>query len=406
MKKNKYLSFFYGFAMGLSIKLVGTLFLGEVIALITLPIIKFKRLLKLVPEFTYILVCFLLLLVAQILSDIINNSGPEDYLRGWFTIILGGLSMIFLLNQFLDKERNIVYFLLGSFLVLLFFDQGDLNLELQVEDTNYFKIRFVGFLNASVLLMSYFLMAAKKFNTILILFLSYAILCLYMDARSNGLSFLFSSFVLSLKFYSVKLSKSKIIFFSLISLFVLYGLFIFYVDLVLNSGFGGSNARLQIAKTVNPYNPFELLYYGRSEFFVLIEAIKDNPYYGYGSWAKDPNFKFARIQQMLSHEIHLEDAIYIRAHSMFLGFWVYAGILGAGSILLIYLKALKIVNLIFRSNAFIKSLPIVIFATFQAIWSFFFSPTQDIRLSLPFFIALILSLNYRLVANPNFNKIG
>src|SRR5206468_4091362 len=74
---------------------------------------------------------------------------------------------------------------------------------------------------------------------------------------------------------------------------------------------------------------------GRPEIQVSLEAVKDSPILGYGSWAQDRKF----VEMLF--DIEVEQGVYevsdlaefennfIPTHSHLMGAWVWAGILGA-----------------------------------------------------------------------------
>ena len=384
------LTFLYALGRTLTINLGGQLFVAELIALLNFPFIKFKTLFKDVANFKYISYCFLFLLLAQISSDIINRSSPIDFIRGWALIVLSFISILFLLNQFITKPNSILYFLLGAFLASLLFGEGELNLNIQEENTNYFKERFAGFLNMAILICSYFLMKVNKRYHVVFLFLVYFLINFFMDARSNGLIVLLASVLLFLKFKRVLITRKSIIIILIISLPLAYVGYSLYVNQVLNHDFGGANSKNQLSKASNPYNPFELIFYGRTDFFVLAQAVSEKPIVGYGSWGKDPGGKFSALYRFLS-EYDFEDVSYIRAHSIILGFWAYAGIAGFLAVILLYFRLIKLFFRYYNYNSISVLLPVLIVSFGQTVWALFFSAIQDLRIAFPFFTALLLT---------------
>ena len=396
IRQKKYGTFVFAFFQSISVTLIGRLFLSEVFALLALPFIKFSKLLRLSTAFRYVLVLLLVLLFGQIVSDVYNTTTVDNYLRGWALIVFAGISTTFLFSQFLGEEKNITYYLFGTFLTLMIFGEGDLNFEIQYSDTNYFKSRFVGFINPCVLLLSYHLMRNKMFKLIAAIFLLYALICFYFDARSNGLIFIFSGLLVLFKFSKLKLSRERLLLISALILGLVYTLYIFYVDLVLYHEFGGKNAYNQLSSVENPYNPLGLLFRGRTEIFLLIEAIKDKPLIGHGSWAQDPGLRYARLMQEISGSDTLVDLGFIKAHSILFGFWAYSGVIGMFCIFLIYWNLLKRALVIYKSKFVPNVLPIVIFCSIEGIWHLLFSPIQHLRISAPFFIAIVLSIHLKI----------
>ena len=401
IRQKKYGTFVFAFFQSISVTIIGKLFLSELFALLAFPFISFTKLLKVSKSFRFVLILLSILLFGQIASDIYNSTTSDNYLRGWALIVFSGISLTFLFSQFLGEEKNITYYLFGTFLTMLIFGEGDLNFAIQYSDSNYFKSRFVGFINPCLLLLSYYLMRQRKFKLIAFSFLLYALICFYFDARSNGLIFIFSGLLVYLKFSKFKLSKEKLLLYSIVTLGLVYALYIVYVDLVLYHDFGGKNAYNQLSSVNNPYNPFELLFRGRTEIFLLIEAIRDKPLIGHGSWAQDPGLKYAKLMQEISNSETLVDLGFIKAHSILFGFWAYSGIIGLLSIVLIYWRLLLKALDIYKSRIIPNVLPIVIFCSIEGIWHLLFSPIQHLRISAPFFIALVLSINLKINLKKN-----
>jgi len=412
MRKNKFFLALYGATTIVFIELIGRLMLAEIIALINLPFINIKKLVKKYEGLKIVLSSLAVLLVALILSDIINKSTPSDFLRGWSVIIFSMISTIFFVNHLSKNPNAVIYYLFALFMVRMIFGEGDLNLAQWEIDTNYFKVRFVGFLNPAIMLIGYYLY--KKDRTLFsnILFMLYGVVCIIMDARSNGLIFIISSFLLYLKTTKIKFTRARILSFSLVSIIILYMGYVFYVDQVLNNGLGGNNARTQLSLASNPYNPFELLYYGRSQIFISLEAISERPILGYGSWAKDRTGEFARFSAQLSNINYIpNDRYWIPSHSLIFTAWLYAGIVGFASVVFMLLQLFKQSIKIFAIGTKNSLYPIIIVLSVDMLWTLFFSPFGLLRTTFPVFAAIII-ISYQqlkvkgnlIIANQNINN--
>lgn len=372
------------------IDLVGRIMLAELIALFALPFININKLIREYKGLRMVLLGLLALLVSQMLSDFVNNSASDDFLRGWSLIVFSMISTVYLVNYLSRTPNGIIYYLCGLFIIHSVFGEGDLNLSLWEENTNYFKIRFIGFLNPAVLIASYYLYKSRCQRLTMLLFMLFSMVCFGFEARSNGLIFLITTALLFYKSVHNKTSLTKLYVYGGLSSILFYPLYVYYVDLVLSHGLSGSNSLMQLSRASNPYNPLELLYYGRLDFFVLIQAILDNPIWGYGSWGKDPNGYYANLLVLLSDTSSSGGVGYIRAHSVFLGTWVYAGILGFIASTMIFFKLYQMFFNIYKSNIHTFFLPILTFLTIASIWDFMFSPLGVLRVSFPIFAALII----------------
>ena len=389
MKKSKLLLVLYAATTGVYVNLVGRLMVAELIAMVTLPFINIGKLLRQYKGLKVVLVSLAALLLVQILSDIVNNSSPYDYLRGWSVIIFSMVSIIFLVNNLSKSSNGIVYYLFIIMLVGLVFGEQALDLGMLEENTNFFKVRFVPFLNPAMLLLGYFLYSKNKTHLASLSFLVFGLICMVMDARSNGLIFIVSGLLLYVKVARIRLSASKFIMMGIFLSGILYTGYIYYVDQVLNYNLGGNNAKIQLNKVSNPYNPFELLYYGRTEAVVLIYAGLDRPIFGYGSWGKDPSGKYALLQAELS-EGRILDREYIHAHSIVFGYFAYAGIMGLLSISFVFFTLFSYALKIYKSDYSTATLPIIVVLSIDMLWSFFFTPIGALRTTFPIFASLII----------------
>jgi hypothetical protein len=82
----------------------------------------------------------------------------------------------------------------------------------------------------------------------------------------------------------------------------------------------------------------------------------------------------------------------IPKHSVVLGPWMWGGIIGFISILLVGLTMLHMFFVTFRVNFFLS--PVISIYFSDSIWNFLFSPIGHIRTSYPFIISLLLTAAY------------
>ena len=243
-----------------------------------------------------------------------------------------------------------------------------------------------------MVLCSYALHKKNKKILVLLLFAFFIVLNFYFDGRSNGLIFFFAGIIYCITTYFNKITRAKMLFaLFLISIFS-FSLFSVYVDNVKSGNIGGVNASTQISKTSNHYNPFELLFIGRSDFFVLFSVISDKPIFGHGSWAKDVNHKYKRLNaQYLDKNLDtFSDSDRIRNHSILLGSWSSSGLIGFLSVGYMFLRLFKSSFNIILSRRQSPLYIVILIYTFNMLWSFFFSPIGVLRTMFPFFAALII----------------
>jgi len=390
MFKNKFSLFLYASTTGVFINLVGRLMLAEIVALVSFPFINFRKLLRENKELNMVSRGLLILLAAQIVSDIINQSAPKDYLRGWSAIIFSMISVIYLVKHLGKNPENIVYYLFAIFITSLIFGSGELDFSITETNTNYFKTRFVGFLNPALMLFAYHLYKKRRSKLTSLLLLIYGLFCMIMDARSNGLIYIISGLLIYIKASQIKLSKSRLFFSGIFISAILYFGYVFYVNQVLDHGLGGTNAKSQLNMASNPYNPLELLYYGRSDFIFLFYASMDKPIFGHGSWGKDETGKYAQLLAKITNTESFDQPGYFSAHSVFFGTWAYAGIVGFIAAFVVFFKLFKKMFIFYKSNVFINTFPILIVLTMDMLWAYFFSPIGVLRTTFPIFAALII----------------
>lgn len=384
----------YAAGTGVSFDLVGRLRLSEVAALFNIPFINISMLLRCYPGYKLVMQCLLVFLLSQVVSDVINESDAIDYLRGWSTIIFAMISTTVMLSNLHENERGIVVYLATLLVINIIFQEVAIDMMHQEEDTNYFKARLLGFINPAVLLFALYLSTNGKQRAIVLLMGSFSIVCFVMDARSNGLVFFIAAIVLFIKSSHIRISSGTIIFLASVIIPASYFLYTVYVDQVLYHGFGGKNSQINLSMAANPYNPFELLYYGRSDFFALIEAIKDSPFFGHGSWGKDPTFKYTDIRTF-SQYLGGENEGIVVAHSVILGSWAWSGFIGFCAVVFMFKRLFGMIVQIYRHTESVY-LPIIIVMGCDMLWAFFFSPLGLLRTTFPFFAAVVITQYYQL----------
>jgi len=381
----------YALTTNIYITVVGRLMFSEIIALLSFPFLNFSFLYKKFKGVKIVINGLIFFLLVQVISDVTNGSISRDYLRGWSLMLFSIISTVFLVRHFSKNKEAVVQFLFATFIIQLLFGEADLDLDIISENSNLFKVRFVGFLNTGLMLTAYYLYVYKKYFLVISLFLVYGLVCLALDARSNGLIFIFSAILLFIKNNNIKINKVRLFLISIFTLFFLYLGYVFYVNSVVSGVIGGRNSRTQISQMSNPYNPFELLYFGRIDAVISVFAIMDKPFLGHGSWAKDKSGKYYFLEKQLTGSNLVSDRGFIKNHSLLLGAWLYAGVFGFISILYIVISLIRMFfKNIYNSNQKSPILPILTVMVMNMTWAMFFSPFGLLRTSFPIFAALII----------------
>ena len=396
--------FLYGLLDIIKISLIGQLKLSEIFIIGLLPFnfkseeIKQYKLLK------QILIALLILFCCQIFTDIaVVHSALQDFLRGWAVIIISIISFLFFFKT-LSTEKLIIIYFWTMLIRCIIAPQQDFGLS-DVSDV-YFKFRMVPILNYVVFLIAAYLFRYKKQKLIMIIFFLYAVVCFSGDARSNGLIFFLADVLIYIFIKRKKINRFKLFFYSLIFIILFQLTYMFYVNSVLNNELGGQHSIEEFKRMDNPYNPFELLMVGRGETFAAITAIADNPIFGHGSWAKDPNNKYHLIllqfQNNEEESNSLEDQDLIPSHSILLGSWVNCGIIGFIAAVWLFILLMKVSVYLIRYGQSSALYPILVVITVNIIWIFFFSTFQSLRYEVPPLAVILLSTYYQLNANKNF----
>jgi O-antigen ligase len=195
-----------------------------------------------------------------------------------------------------------------------------------------------------------------------------------------------------------KILKILIVFGILIQ--ILYSIFVYQI---LSGNIVNERTKKQLNAIENPYNIANLLVNGRAETFVAIEAVKDKPFFGHGSWAPDPTGKYNYMISILQNDKEAFDREFvpekgfIPSHSILLGAWMTSGLLGflsVGYIVIIFLKAS--LNILKKPSSYVLPfLPIVIFFMINGFWTFLFSPLAHLRQTIPIMLAFVIVLNQK-----------
>jgi hypothetical protein len=373
----------------ISIDVIGKILLSEVAVLIAFPFCDTLGLFKRHPLLRRLVACLSALLFTQVVSDIVNETEAVDFLRGWAAIVFPMLSIIVYVKWFESNRHSVPFLLLGAAIGGYFLPEEALDWSTVGENSNYFKERYVGFICPLVLLIGY-LIASRRPKVVGLVYICIGFFLVFMDARSVGATFICAGTWIGLLFSHRKLSSERML--AAVSCLVplLYGVYIVYVDQVLEKGFGGLNAYAQLSNATNPYNPFSLLLQGRPEFVVLLQAGWDRPLLGHGSWAKDPGGQYAFLQAEITRAASVDTFDRIRAHSVAMGYWAYSGIIGLMSVTVLYLSLIAAAFRIIKSKANFSITAVLVPLTMMEAWAFLFSPIGQVRKGLPLIATIVI----------------
>ena len=392
----------YSLLSAAKLSFVGTLILSEVYAMFNA--LSFKRIGRLYrenPDVKRVHMALFIFLLVQMLSDVINHTSVNNMLRGWAAIGVALAMFTFLFRVFDDAPRIIVAFMVAEIVRMVFFGPVDLDQDtsFMMEDQSFFKFRIAPITNYIVLLITFYTYNKRKDNLTIAIFILYAFACIGLDYRSNGLFYLFAGLIIRFRNQLINMSLAQKLGLTVFIAIIFQLLYMYYVNKVLSGEYGGRHASSQLEAVENPYNPFSLIVNGRREFFVAIQAITDAPLLGHGSWAEDHgnHYRMMMLKDEDRDRAQMEaenNSGVIPSHSVLLGSWLYAGIVGFLCMAYLFYLAMKrafslIVN---RRAVETPYYPIIVLFTLQLLWTFPFSPLQQIRNVLPLLITFIITI--------------
>ncbi|MEF2554098.1 hypothetical protein VQ042_22640 [Aurantimonas sp. A2-1-M11] len=368
---------------------------GEIVALVCLPILPWKSAYRRHRMVRSIFGAYSLWVAAIILADLWNGTGLFDSARNMATPILGGISLLFVVSVTAQNPKALLSFLaatalakgiLGEPLYGDRFSEVALELASLTADTNFFKVRVDPFLTPAILLIACWL-GRKNLLTAAVVLVSASLGYFVFDARSSGLVFFLSAMTLVAIYFRFRPRMGQILIAGVAATALSYSAYVAYVDYTFANNPLGHNGQ-QLTRMEDPYNPFELIIEGRSEWLVIPSAIAERPIFGWGSWAIDKDYRFTYMREVITGSYNFESVEresylgFIPVHSLLGSTWVWSGLLGFAAMLRLLISASTMASRLPRSPERIL-LPAVTFFTLLMFWHFFFSPPQAVRLFFP-----------------------
>jgi len=388
---NKIIIFLLEIGFCIKFNIVGTISLSELVLIGTSFWYVKKDLFIKYPILKTITWLYIGLLLSQILSEIVIGNIFSNSLKGYAVTIVSYLHFIFLFSLFVKNRKYIIYAIIGILVSNFLFGsqfEGDVSEVVNGEGATFLKFYLAPLIINILLLIS--ILTKKRIITLLCIFIGLAFMIL--GARNSGLSiFLTGTIAYSILFIlKRKIDKNRLVIMVLITSIVGYGMYIVYVNNVLDGKIvAGNSSQLKNAK--NPYNPVNLLLLGRTETFVGWLAFMDKPFFGHGAWAIDSTGKYRILAFKLIDGTYRESnrIDLIPCHSVLIGSGMQNGILAfwfMGSIFILIIKiGIKTLN----KNDFY--LIINIYSIVFILWNGLFSPVSHFRLSLPLYFAFLMA---------------
>jgi hypothetical protein len=375
--------------------LVGEMCVSDFLILAALPIavLRHPERLRQKPVPT-ILTLGLFWLIAQIVTDLVRNSAPVDYLRGWSKIclLLANFTLVWLVAC-RSRRRFVLYGTgLGIGVILAFYayPSGDALV-------SPWKFALGGPVTLLVV-MGLSLAVRNSYLGIILPLTAMAVLHAFEDARNLAVitfvTAVFSVFNMSTAAGKQRLGRSRLAFLVLAIACGVWGFAQVYSHYAEQGVFGEYAQRKLEAQTSGAGG---LLLGGRGEILASSQAILDSPLLGHGSWARDPIYAAILTQKRAElgyKEVDVNgrrrDDL-IPTHSYLFGAWVEAGL--AGALFWLFFLGFTIHTLVKVSGSE-PLLPLFAFAGFLLGWDILFSPLgMPTRFISPYFMVAMVTLS-------------
>lgn len=395
--KTYLLIFLFELGWGIKFNIVGEISISELFLLVYTPFIIAKIRWQKTKELKSITLAYLVLLAAQIFSEVLVGNGLSNSLKGLAITVVSYLHFIFLFYHLTKDKRIILVIILSQIAMnLLFgtsFEEQSAEDILAGEAATYLKF----YIAPLTILIFLAISVIYKNRSFPILFSLLGIVFILLGARSSGGMALFAGMVAYLMEYKQLIpNKKALLVASVLLLLAGYGFYVYYVNRVLAGEItSGNNQQLLVCK--NPYNPLELLMAGRSEVWVGWQAFMDRFWFGHGAWAYDTTGHYQRLMYTLSDNIlaltkdKVSYHFLIPSHSVVVGCGMMNGIFAFLSMIYIIFYFLKrgFITLGFCER---KYLLVLAYYEYNLFWNALFSPQSHFRQTLPIAFAIILIL--------------
>ena len=332
----------------------------------------------------------------QVVTDVVRESAPEEFMRGWMKIAFVLANFIVVWTVICVSRRRFLLYGFGlaiGTMVALYLHP--------TEDSIISPWKF-GVAVPMTMLVALIAGISKRFRIIgvLIPLCALAVLHVYKDCRILAvialLSAIYSLFLMAQK--RQQLGGLRRVLLVLLVIAAVGGFASIYNHYAREGAFGKYAQQKTEAQSAGEGGA---LLGGRREILASSQAILDSPILGHGSWAKDP--QYSALLQQRSDDLgykrfqggKLDDLI--PTHSYIFGSWVDGGI--AGGIFWLYILIYTLYTT-FNATGKEPLLPFFAFAGMMLTWDILFSPLgTPTRFVAPFFVAAVI-LFRRFQTNP------
>jgi len=369
--------FLIGLSSAFYTKAGGTLFLLDVIFLCVAAGALFAKSKQNIVLVERLLFCFLgVWFLGAMVSDVVNQTPPQNYLRGWGKIATFTMALIAVIRLINGKLQRLAYYLMGiaaaSALQAALFPNP-------YQAGEPWKFGFaIPIATAAMAALA----IRKRPSTLVVqcgLPFVLAILNLVLNYRSLFVILLAVTAIVGLAWYKRMAFGARKVMYPMVATATLLVLAI--------GGWGVQTTYSAVAssgmlgqKALDKYNmqtrgDLGLLLGGRKESLVSTRAIADAPFLGHGSWASDSRYNALMVLMLRERGVETNGTIkseVIPSHSYFFGSWVEAGI--AGAIFWAFCFVISLVALPRLIDLTGPSLPLLALCTIQLLWNIPFSP--------------------------------
>lgn len=381
------------FVMGvlslIKVKVMGTLALAELIVLFATFFIPWWRTLR-VHGVSTLLKLAALWLLAVILSDAYNGTDFVNSMKGTFNVVLLIINIPFACWAFYDSPRRMLYYWLGVGIgnIIQFYLFSSYESEFEYDTWRVYAFDFF-FLSVAGIL---YYKGRRRLG--MLLAEGFAIWSLFHSSRNI---FLCTTIANALLFYIHQIRKPSLaetlrgykhrLILVAASLGVGALIASYAYEYTASHGLLGKNA---YEKYLMQKNTEAGLASGRVDFLISWELIKDNPVWGYGSYAMDKDNYQERYYIRHGYYVHADDIDedqLLPGHSYFLGAWVYSGILSVP----FWLYVLYLVAMCLKRDAMLRQprlMGLIVMLIMSYVWKILFSPFADRILFASFVVML------------------
>lgn len=347
-------------------------------------------------DIIHISLLYFALFTIQVISETILSNGLENSAKALAVTILSYLKFIFLWLIVSRKKGNIIWLLLFTCIATILFKKSEYEVSYNdiINDNGAAYLKFyLGPLIGDILVLITLL---YKKSTLYFVFIICGIIIIILGARSMGL-IIFLTGIIALYVTIKKTTKRSTTFiwgsFLIISCYILY---VIYVNTVLSGTIVSGNSSSQFKQIKNPYNPIEVLFMGRSENIASLAAISNSPWFGWGAWTNDVEYKYHILISRSKGEIFDKSKVdykVIPTHSVILGAGVNNGVFAMlFTFLIIFFFCKRGTISLDKNNSYLY---LTIYSILLLIWHGLFSPVSLMRYSFPnYFVYCLFSYRY------------